>query len=103
MRFHVGQGCDGVTVDVESHFTQRRMAVLDCARAAVADSEDVRSQRNRPGRRDELFLVTHEVVDVVQSPVLNEQHVATVPTALFEQHTFCAGVSIVTSASTDSD
>ena len=51
MRLHVRQGRDGVAVDVEGDLTERGVAVLDGSRAAVADAEDVLSQRNRAGRR----------------------------------------------------
>ena len=63
------------------------MTALHRARTVVAHAEDVAAQWNRITGRQLLLILAHEVVDVVQAAVLDEQHVPTMTGALLVEHT----------------
>ncbi len=87
---HSGQGGHRGVVDVERDIAQRGVTALDGAGASVGRTQDVGAQGHRVGRGHELLLFAEEVVDEVHPAVGEEQRVAAVSGALFEQHT--AGV-----------
>ena len=85
MGFHPGEGRHRGAVDVQRHVALWNEAALNRPGACVTDTQDVLTEGHRIGRGHLLFQLAEEVIDEVQPSVGDEQRVAAVPSALFEQ------------------